>query len=88
MSCKWEQHEWFKRLGMRIAYGVREELVDLCQIPNIGKARAEKLFKAGIKSLDDVGATDVSRLKSLLKMKQETIEEMVNFAKMSALVDQ
>ena len=88
MSCKWGQHDWFKRLGLRMTYGVREELVDLCQIPNVGKVRAEKLFKAGIKDLDDMGSSDVGRLKALLKMKQETIEEMVAFARRTALAGQ
>lgn len=88
MACKWGEQDWLKRLGLRMTYGVREELVDLCTIPNIGKVRAEKLFKAGIKSLDEVGASDVGYLKGLLKMKQETIEEMVAYAKMTSMVDQ
>jgi helicase len=85
MACKWKRADWFRRLQLRIAYGVREELVELCQLPQVGKARAEKLFKAGYRTVSDV-AKDTTRLRGILKLKQETIDEIVNFAKTQDLV--
>ena len=85
MSCKWDKGEWLRRLKLRIAYGVKEELVDLCQIPNIGRVRAEKLYNAGIRTVQDV-STESARLSGLLKVKQEMIDDIVRYAKTSSLV--
>lgn len=54
MAAKWNKSQFFKSLSMRISYGVRSELVDLCTVPEIGKARAEKLYAAGFRTAKDI----------------------------------
>lgn len=43
-------------LELRLKYGIRKDLVELCAIPNIGAIRARKLFEAGFKTIKDVYA--------------------------------
>lgn len=46
--------EEISTLRKRVAYGIKEELVDLTQIRGIGRVRARKLYGHGIKTLDDL----------------------------------
>jgi helicase len=62
MSMKWGQADFFKTFKLRLSYGVKAELVELCQLPHIGKARSEKLFRAKIKTVDDVCGMTAERL--------------------------
>ena len=39
---------------VRIRHGVKEELIDLVRLKGIGRARARKLYRAGIRSLEDL----------------------------------
>ena len=39
---------------LRIKHGVKEELLELVELKGIGRVRARKLFRAGIKSKDDL----------------------------------
>jgi helicase len=48
------QQSFFLKLESRIKYGIREELIDLVKVRGIGRARARKLFLAGIKDRRDV----------------------------------
>jgi replicative superfamily II helicase len=80
MAGKWNQRNFFRRLQLRIAYGVKGDMVYLCQLPNVGKVRATKLWDAGIKTVEAV-AKNASKLKSLLNMKQDKIDEIVAAAK-------
>lgn len=41
-------------LPLRLKYGVPAKLVQLCRLPKIGAARAEKLWAMGVQTLDDV----------------------------------
>ncbi len=42
------------RFVTRIRHGVKDELVELVKIKGIGRARARRLYRAGIKSLEDL----------------------------------
>ncbi|MFN3384090.1 MAG: DEAD/DEAH box helicase [Archaeoglobaceae archaeon] len=44
----------FPNLEARIRYGVKEELLELVSIRNIGRVRARKLYNSGIKTKSDV----------------------------------
>lgn len=44
----------YEKLPLRIRHGVREELLDLVELKGIGRVRARKLFRAGIKSKEDI----------------------------------
>jgi len=46
---KWQKTSWFRQLQLRVTYGVKGPMVELCQLPHIGKVRANKLWKAGIR---------------------------------------
>ncbi|HET6517335.1 MAG TPA: DEAD/DEAH box helicase [Nitrosopumilaceae archaeon] len=52
----------------RIKYGIREELVDLVKIKGIGRIRARKLYKHGIKNLEDLSAIPVKKLAEIDKI--------------------
>jgi predicted flap endonuclease-1-like 5' DNA nuclease len=54
--------------------------VQLCQIPNIGKVRAKKLWDLGYKNVGDVAKEDVAKLKKLLNMKEDIVKQVVTDA--------
>ncbi|MDH3361825.1 MAG: DEAD/DEAH box helicase [Nitrosopumilus sp.] len=55
-------------LRNRIAYGIREELLDLVQIKGIGRVRSRILYKHGVKNLDDLRKIPVSKLAKIDKI--------------------
>jgi helicase len=79
MSGKWNMKEFFKTLGVRITYGVKAELVDLCRIPNVGKVRAEKLWAAGLRKPSDL-VNDPDKVQKVLNMKKDTISKIIKEA--------
>jgi replicative superfamily II helicase len=86
MICNWGKHTWFDRLGLRVNYGVSEELVDLCLIPDIGKARAEKLWAAGVRTIKDV-ASRGDQVQRTLNLKPDKIAQICDAAKELLLND-
>jgi len=54
------------KLRFRLRYGVKEELLTLLRLREIGRVRARKLFNNGIKDLGDVKKADFLKLKQLL----------------------
>jgi len=52
----------------RIRYGIREELIELVKVKGIGRIRARKLFKYGIKNLDDLSTIPVKKLAEIDKI--------------------
>lgn len=77
MGCKWNKKEFFRNLSMRIAYGVRKELVEFCKIPNIGRVRAEKLYAAGFRKAEEL-ISNFDKVKKVLNMKDEKIKEILD----------
>lgn len=77
---KWGRKEWFHQLGLRIMYGVKGDMVYLCQIPQVGKVRATKLWNAGLRSIDAV-AHNPDKVKACLGVKKDLLEEIVTGAK-------
>lgn len=55
-----------KKARTRLKYGVKEELLPLVKLRGIGKARARKLYSAGIKSSLAIKNTSPEKLKELL----------------------
>jgi helicase len=55
-----------EKVRKRLRYGVKEELLPLVRIKNIGRVRARTLFNHGITNMRDVEKTDFSMLKRLL----------------------
>jgi helicase len=79
MAAKWNKKNYFKTVALRITYGVRAELVNLCRIPNIGKVRAERLFSAGFRNPQDL-VGNFNKVKQVLNMKDEKILEIIESA--------
>ena len=55
-------------LRRRIIYGIREELIELVKIKGIGRIRARKLYKNGIKNLEDLSKIPVKKLAEIDKI--------------------
>src|SRR3989338_3569600 len=54
------------KLRVRLKSGVREELIPLLNLRNIGRVRARKLFNNRIKDLGDVKSADITKLSQIL----------------------
>lgn len=80
MGNKWGRREWLNRLGLRVQYGVSNDLVYLCQLPGVGKAKATKLNQAGIKNVKDVLANP-TKVKNIVKMGDSKFAAMMEEAK-------
>jgi len=87
MSAKWNEQDYFKNLKLRVSYGVRAELVPLCKIPNVGKVRADKLYKAGVKSLTDFISTDADKLKTIMGVSLDKVKDSLDGAKQAYVLD-
>ncbi len=55
-------------LRTRMAYGIKEELVDLVKVRGIGRIRARILYKNGIKNLDELASIPVEKLAKIDKI--------------------
>ncbi len=80
MASQWGKKDFFKKLQLRLTYGVQGDLVTLCQIPKVGKVRATQLWDAGIRSIKDV-VDNLDKVKSILNVKEELFNEIINGAK-------
>lgn len=54
------------RLQKRLKHGIKEELLQLVELRGIGRVRARRLFRAGIKTLVDVKKTDIDDLAKII----------------------
>jgi helicase len=52
-------------LRVRVQYGVKEELLPLVSLKNIGRVRARSLFDAGFKTLKDIWTASVNQLSTV-----------------------
>lgn len=55
-----------RKLRMRLKYGIKEELLPLVKIRNIGRVRARALYNKGFKTVKDVRSASLSELTSVL----------------------
>ncbi|MEM4263899.1 MAG: helicase-related protein [Candidatus Woesearchaeota archaeon] len=58
------------KLRFRLKHGAKEELIPLLKLKNIGRVRARKLFRAGIKDLRDVKTAQLEQLSVILGSKK------------------
>jgi helicase len=58
-----------KRLRTRVKYGVKEELLTLLKLENIGRARARKLHKAGLTDIGKIRKIEINKLVGILGKK-------------------
>lgn len=65
-ALKLEDHaSELQKLNLRVKEGVREELLDLVRVKNVGRRRARELYRNGIRSVADI-ARNAEMVKSLL----------------------
>ncbi|MGM5484897.1 MAG: helicase-related protein [Nanobdellota archaeon] len=77
-----------RKLRTRIKYGVREELLPLLKLKNIGRARARSLYNKGIKTLGDVKKAEMSKLISTLGRKRaKDVKEQMGVKVSSGTLD-
>jgi len=81
MDLKENIREDLEIVGLRIQNGVPRHLVNLCRVKNIGKQRAKKLYESNIKNIDAMIETPLSKLKTLLNLKEDKVKEIVEDAK-------
>ena len=61
----------------RIEYGVREELIDLAGVRNVGRKRARRLFEAGIENRADLRTADKGVVLGALRGREKTTEKIL-----------
>ncbi|WP_128476971.1 ATP-dependent DNA helicase [Halorussus pelagicus] len=61
----------------RVEYGVREELLDLAGVRNVGRKRARRLHEAGIESRADLRETNKSVILGALRGRRKTTETIL-----------
>ncbi len=61
-----EQITMIRKTRFRLDKGIKEELVPLARIKNIGRVRARKLYRNGIKNVRDIKKTSITKLTQLL----------------------
>ncbi|NJD98340.1 hypothetical protein E3E26_00770 [Thermococcus sp. LS1] len=54
--------DYLRDLHLRLRHGVREELLELVRLPNIGRKRARALYNAGFRTTEDIMRAKVSEL--------------------------
>lgn len=66
------------KLGVRVQYGIKDELTPLVSVRGIGRIRARKMFDRGIKNVSDIKRVDKIVLKELLgrKVAEKIIQEI------------
>jgi len=60
-----EAHPLIEPLVRRIRYGVREELLDLVKLRNIGRVRARILYDGGFRNIEEVRTAPVEKISAL-----------------------
>ncbi|MBO8181819.1 MAG: DEAD/DEAH box helicase [Archaeoglobus sp.] len=68
------QQSLFMKMESRIKYGIKEDLIDLVKVKGIGRARARKLYLAGIKTRKDI-LTQKNKLPAIIGKK--TAEKII-----------
>jgi helicase len=64
----------------RVQYGVREELLDLAGVRNVGRKRARRLYEAGVESRADLREAEKSVVLGALRGRERTAERILENA--------
>ena len=66
-------------LYKRIEHGVKEELVELVGIPDIGRVRARILYNAGYRNIEDLARAAPEKLSLLPQIGLETAKKIISY---------
>jgi len=77
-SKKWNRKDFFNVLEKRMKHGVPARLVNLVEIKNIGKIRAEKLYNAGFKTRSDI-ASNLAGAARIAGVNQENLKSNLEY---------
>jgi helicase len=72
--------EWgpaIREARKRVEYGVREELLDLAGVRNVGRKRARRLYEAGVESRADLREADKSVVLGAVRGRRKTAETIL-----------
>lgn len=58
-----------RKLRVRMEYGIKDELMPLIKLKQVGRVRSRKLFKAGLKTLEDLRKASFERISSAVGRK-------------------
>ncbi|MFH1404033.1 MAG: DEAD/DEAH box helicase [Candidatus Altiarchaeota archaeon] len=64
-----KSHVELSRLGVRIKYGVRKELLPLVAFKEVGRVRARKLFRDGLKTPSDLKKASLTEMADIVGLK-------------------
>ncbi|MGC8647059.1 MAG: DEAD/DEAH box helicase [Thermoplasmata archaeon] len=69
------------KLKTRVKYGIREELLEIISIPNIGRVRGRKLYNLGYRHLKDIADADPKGLESIPGIGKKLSTEIIKYAR-------
>jgi helicase len=69
-----------QRARMRVQHGVREELLDLASVRNVGRVRARRLYDAGIEDREALREAEKSVVLGALQGREKTAETVLENA--------
>ncbi len=69
-------HSKIEELSLRIKYGIRQQLLELVRLEQIGRKRARILYNNGFKTLEDLKQADPSKLAALQGFGPELINSI------------
>ncbi len=69
-----------REASKRVEYGVREELIDLAGVRDVGRKRARRLFEAGIETRADLRNADKAVVLGALRGREKTAETVLENA--------
>ncbi len=76
---KEEVLNYLRDLHLRLKHGVREELLELVKLPNIGRKRARALYNAGFRTQEDIMRAKVGELMRVEGIGSKVIEGLFKY---------
>lgn len=81
MKFKPEVHVKIENLNFRIREGVREDVISLTMIPEIGRVRARRLYQHGFRSISDIAAADEREIAKIYGFSDKLSSRVVRYAR-------
>jgi len=69
-------YRYYQKLNIRLKYGIKEELINLVELKNIGRVRARKLFNNNINTINDIKKNPNKFISIIGKIGLNTLKEL------------